>query len=590
MAGANKGDALRVKLRGDILSFPVAASTRIMRGTMVAMDISVGAAVQCGDDANHRFVGIAEEEVNIAAGATGTIKVRRHGIFRMVKEAATAATDVGKLAYVAEAHVYNTTDELVDLAAAVSTPVAVGLIVQRVEDTPGSGTYDSKYLMVDITPSPWQNTSLTAHTQLVDGTAHKYSGIDPEEVTTTGDTTVTIANMRKGVLSFSKNGAQAITLAAPVAADDGMRIVMIKTGTVGVVTVTTTTVTIAGASTFVGLREPGDSAVFVYDHDNTDLRLVSHNLSAQLEAGATADVSLDEMRQGVVFCSNNGACVVTLATPTNVDDGLRCTFVKTGTPGVMSFKCTGAELIDNKTVFFHLANKYDAVELIWNGAGWVVGMVKEKLLGHYEFLDDFIEHTYLVTDWDVTEQGAGSEATFDILGGALKVTCAAADNDASQHCHKIEAFDFGAAKPFYFECKFRYSDGGGAADAIELLIGLIANEDLKAEDPLTVVTDGVYIKIDDGDHNIDFMATKNTADTAHAAETTLVEATWMTIGLLWDCTDLKLFVDGVESANVIAAANCPAAATLLAPFFMVRNGEAVAKVLDVDYIYCKQLR
>ena len=131
MAGGNVGLGLTTKLKGDIISFPVKASTRIYRGTKVALDFESYATI-CADTGGHKFVGIAEEEANNSSGADAaiSIRVRRRGIFKMTPYSGAAlAADVGKKAYASTAHAA-ATDEKVDLAEGVTHGVEIGTIVK----------------------------------------------------------------------------------------------------------------------------------------------------------------------------------------------------------------------------------------------------------------------------------------------------------------------------------------------------------------------------------------------------------------------------------------------------------------------------
>ncbi len=128
-AGGNKGGDIQVKLRGDVVTFPVAAAERIYRGTMVA--VQSGYAEPCGDVGGHRFVGIAEEESNNASGAIGAtnVRVRRHGIFRLKPKTAAHARDVGRIAYLATEHTASV-DEKVAARFEVVNDVPIGRVLK----------------------------------------------------------------------------------------------------------------------------------------------------------------------------------------------------------------------------------------------------------------------------------------------------------------------------------------------------------------------------------------------------------------------------------------------------------------------------
>jgi hypothetical protein len=87
---------------GSILNLPIAASTRIYAGTLVAVD-SNGRAVPAADTAGLRVIGRAEEEVDNSTGAAGalTVSVKR-GTFKFGNSTGDAvdANDLGKIAFV----------------------------------------------------------------------------------------------------------------------------------------------------------------------------------------------------------------------------------------------------------------------------------------------------------------------------------------------------------------------------------------------------------------------------------------------------------------------------------------------------------
>ncbi|WP_414664898.1 hypothetical protein [Horticoccus sp. 23ND18S-11] len=87
---------------GDLVYLPVAATTTIYAGTLVARDAN-GRAVPASDTAGLRVVGRAEETVDNAAGAAGDLSINiRLGCFKFDNSATAAvdADDIGKMAVV----------------------------------------------------------------------------------------------------------------------------------------------------------------------------------------------------------------------------------------------------------------------------------------------------------------------------------------------------------------------------------------------------------------------------------------------------------------------------------------------------------
>jgi len=154
MAGGNKGDGMQVKLRGNILSHPVASGALILRGCMVNAK-ATGFAALASDTSSEIFAGISEEG-NTAAEASSDgakdVRVRRKGIFKMTLDntsKAAAPTLVGQLVYV---HTTQTAsvDELVGLAANVSNNVLVGKIVKHGTDAQAIAGTSTADVWVDI--------------------------------------------------------------------------------------------------------------------------------------------------------------------------------------------------------------------------------------------------------------------------------------------------------------------------------------------------------------------------------------------------------------------------------------------------------
>jgi len=176
MSGGNLGNAVQTKVRGDILSFPLYRNTEVWRGTPVAIETVHGYAIEAADTTNtQKFVGMAEEYVDTRLTPTTdgakSVKLRRHGIFRMTKNTASAFTDVGKLFFLHTVHTASVTFK-VGLAAACTYDVAIGLCVRREPDTPGGDTYTKNYLMIDITPTPWASLDLATYAALLASTSN----------------------------------------------------------------------------------------------------------------------------------------------------------------------------------------------------------------------------------------------------------------------------------------------------------------------------------------------------------------------------------------------------------------------------------
>ncbi len=124
------------------LELPVAAATKILQGTHVCVDISVGGVKQAADTASFVYFGIALNTADNTAGALGDIKVKVMPVsqikFARFNYPSAAATVLGKLACFVD-------DNTVGLASATTNDIVAGRIV-RID---GTGTAIT--VVVDVT-------------------------------------------------------------------------------------------------------------------------------------------------------------------------------------------------------------------------------------------------------------------------------------------------------------------------------------------------------------------------------------------------------------------------------------------------------
>ena len=325
MAGGNV--QMNVKLKGNILAFPVKISTAIFRGSSVGID-SAGYLIQMDDDAAVKFVGIAEEACTVAqAVADGTIniRVRRHGIVRMTKNTTSAVTDVGKLVYAHTEHTASV-QELVGLAGACTEDNIIGLVVRREPDTPGGTAYTNDWLMVDITPAPWSAADITTHAALADQTAHTLDGIAPATYAAEAGAspqTLTAAQFEDTLVHITTAGVMALTLPATgIAAGTICRIV--KTGTIGLLTMGATTLIgkQCNGNFFYGCEHIGDSVdvlciaadSYVVLNVNQKRPILAKGAGAQTLTDAAGETVMNPM----VILANTGALTVDAAAGANI--------------------------------------------------------------------------------------------------------------------------------------------------------------------------------------------------------------------------------------------------------------------------------
>lgn len=198
--------------------------------------------------------------------------------------------------------------------------------------------------------------------------------------------------------------------------------------------------------------------------------------------------------------------------------------------------------------------------------------------------DDFFHYKAQSSDdngWTATLTGGASAATIaDAVGGVLAMTCDAADNDSVELQWNAECFKLATSKPLWFETRLKISD----ATESDIMVGLFITDS-------TVIdggTDGVYFRKADGDANILFVTEKNSSETSTDTTIDIVAATYVKLGFFWDgSASVFAYVDGTlratHTANICDDEE-------LAVTLTVQNGEAVAKVLSVDYVKCVQVR
>lgn len=196
---------------------------------------------------------------------------------------------------------------------------------------------------------------------------------------------------------------------------------------------------------------------------------------------------------------------------------------------------------------------------------------------HHNYMEDF--DYYLAADWTVTEVGAATQSLDNQDGGILRIVNAAADNDSSFQQKVGESFTIEASRKSYFRSRMRVSD----AVESEFVMGLQITD----TSPLAV-SDGVWFQKDDGDALLDFHHAIGSVQTDSLGIATIVTSTFLTMEWYWDGISRFYFgIDGVplgfiEPANFVT--------TELTVSFGLQNGEAVAKNMDVDYVFAAKER
>lgn len=114
---------------GEIIEYPVKASTTIYKGALTAIDTSTGYLVAASDAASRIFVGVAVEQGDNSSGSNGDVEIRifRTGTFQYTCSSADQ-TWVGQKVYASD-------DQTVALAATTSHDLWVGTVVEYISAT-----------------------------------------------------------------------------------------------------------------------------------------------------------------------------------------------------------------------------------------------------------------------------------------------------------------------------------------------------------------------------------------------------------------------------------------------------------------------
>lgn len=202
----------------------------------------------------------------------------------------------------------------------------------------------------------------------------------------------------------------------------------------------------------------------------------------------------------------------------------------------------------------------------------------------HTWFDDFDQ--YVAADWTITETGTGTRAVGNLDNGILVVTNGASDDDANflqwsgnTNAATVETWKFVSGKPLWFKSRFKISD----ATQSDLVLGLQITDTT----PLAV-SDGVYFLKADGSTTLNLLVTKNSTSTTTAAAT-LANDTYVTVGFVYDgASRIDIYVNDVRVGSSVTT-NLPDDEELTISFG-IQNGEAVAKVLSLDYIFVSKER
>ena len=199
----------------------------------------------------------------------------------------------------------------------------------------------------------------------------------------------------------------------------------------------------------------------------------------------------------------------------------------------------------------------------------------------HTYFNDFTE--YVSGDWTVTAVGTGTSAIGVATYGTLVVTASGADNDGRQHQLASTSFAPVSGKKAFFKTRFKVSD----ATQSDLAIGLIIiDTTILGSTGGDGATDGIFFQKDDGSTTLTAYCQKNTTTgQTSLTTTTLADDTFVTVGWAYDGkSEIGVFLNDVKVGTLDGSSTYLPDATNLAVSFALLNGEAVAKVLTVDFV------
>jgi hypothetical protein len=203
------------------------------------------------------------------------------------------------------------------------------------------------------------------------------------------------------------------------------------------------------------------------------------------------------------------------------------------------------------------------------------------------FFDDF--DNFEADQWVITRVGATpTEVAANGDGGRLLLTMAATDDSSSSlqwsgddAAGVIRSFRFQLGKQLWYKSRFQVSDMLQSDFVLGLQI---------ADTTPLAVTDGVYFRKDDGDTNINLVSiAASVASTATKANVLPAANTDFTLAYYFDgVASVTMFVNDLAQGSVNIA-NLPVGQDLAVSIHM-QNGEAVAKSMNLDYVFVAKER
>lgn len=194
--------------------------------------------------------------------------------------------------------------------------------------------------------------------------------------------------------------------------------------------------------------------------------------------------------------------------------------------------------------------------------------------------DDF--HGYTAAEWTVTESAAGAtQAVADAEGGQLVLTNTATDAHANYlEWAAGETFLLQSGKKAWMKARWKANDAAADITNADWFIGL----HVTSTTPLAAAQRAIF-RCADTSAAVVFEMDDGTIESSAQMLETLVGDTFITTAMYYDgASTIDLFLNDALVFRQALVTNLPGASNPLAVGFGVLNGEAVAKVLTVDYL------
>ena len=171
------------------------------------------------------------------------------------------------------------------------------------------------------------------------------------------------------------------------------------------------------------------------------------------------------------------------------------------------------------------------------------------------------------------------------LDGCLKFVTTAADNESCLFQTPSGGFTMTSGKKFFMEAKFEITHTAGVIAQNELFIGLASFQSTTnffATNGLTrTFDDGIGWITFDADANIDLICGENDVYDTATQIATYATATWYTLSLYYDGTNITTWVNGAPSATMTPA-QIPV--SVVGPTIYMKTGEAKVHTMLTDYL------